>query len=141
MYEEIAASSEGGRRAGRRLVLGGLAAGLIAAAAVVSLGPTSVQAGTGSLLSDSSPIVPVAQSPAAFADAGTPAASVAGPVEPAVVDITTTFVSGGGSGTAAGTGIILTSMGEVLTNNHVVEGATSITVQVPSSGATYRASV
>jgi len=32
------------------------------------------------------------------------------------------------NGTAAGTGMVLTSSGEILTNNHVIDGATSITV-------------
>jgi len=52
-------------------------------------------------------------------------------VEPAVVAIDSQ--SGGASGSgdfveAAGTGMILTSDGEVLTNNHVVSGATTVTV-------------
>jgi S1-C subfamily serine protease len=42
---------------------------------------------------------------------------------------------------AAGTGMILTSNGEVLTNNHVVDGATKITVTVVSTGASYTATV
>jgi S1-C subfamily serine protease len=42
---------------------------------------------------------------------------------------------------AAGTGMILTSNGEILTNNHVVDGATSIKVTVESTGATYTATV
>src|SRR4051794_5068669 len=42
---------------------------------------------------------------------------------------------------AAGTGMVLTSDGEILTNNHVVEGATSITVTISSTGATYSATV
>ena len=42
---------------------------------------------------------------------------------------------------AAGTGLILTSNGEILTNNHVVEGSTSITVTIVSSGASYPATV
>lgn len=42
---------------------------------------------------------------------------------------------------SAGTGMILTSDGEVLTNNHVVNGATSVTVTVASTGKSYRASV
>jgi S1-C subfamily serine protease len=42
---------------------------------------------------------------------------------------------------AAGTGMILTSNGEILTNNHVVEGATKIKVTVVSTGKTYAASV
>ena len=43
--------------------------------------------------------------------------------------------------TAAGTGMILTSDGEVVTNHHVVAGATSIEVKVMSTGKTYTASV
>ena len=42
---------------------------------------------------------------------------------------------------SAGTGMILTSDGEILTNNHVVSGATSITVTVESTGKSYKASV
>ncbi|MFP3713149.1 S1C family serine protease [Puerhibacterium sp. TATVAM-FAB25] len=42
---------------------------------------------------------------------------------------------------AAGTGIVLTSDGLVLTNNHVVAGATEIQVEVPGTGATYPATV
>jgi S1-C subfamily serine protease len=37
--------------------------------------------------------------------------------------------------------MILTSAGEVLTNNHVVAGATSLTVTVVATGQTYQASV
>jgi S1-C subfamily serine protease len=44
-------------------------------------------------------------------------------------------------GMAAGTGMILTSNGEVVTNHHVVEGATTIKVKVMSTGQTYSASV
>src|SRR4051794_5899671 len=35
---------------------------------------------------------------------------------------------------AAGTGIVLSSSGEILTNNHVIHGATSIDVVVPGTG-------
>jgi S1-C subfamily serine protease len=44
-------------------------------------------------------------------------------------------------GTAAGTGMVLTSSGEVLTNNHVIAGATSIRVVVPGTGRSYAATV
>ncbi|VXB20200.1 S1C family serine protease [Aeromicrobium sp. 9AM] len=46
-----------------------------------------------------------------------------------------------GAGQAAGTGMILTSNGEILTNHHVIEGATALTVQVVSTGKTYQAAV
>lgn len=42
---------------------------------------------------------------------------------------------------SAGTGMILSSDGEILTNNHVINGATSITVTVASTGKSYRADV
>jgi S1-C subfamily serine protease len=43
--------------------------------------------------------------------------------------------------TSAGTGIVLTSDGTILTNNHVIVGATAIEVTVESTGATYSAQV
>jgi serine protease Do len=59
---------------------------------------------------------------------------VAGKVSPSVVSITTQVVQQGifgfgqQTGVAAGTGMILTSDGLILTNNHVIAGATSVTV-------------
>ena len=44
-------------------------------------------------------------------------------------------------GEVAGTGMVLTSSGEVLTNNHVIRGATSISVLVPQTGRRYSAVV
>jgi S1-C subfamily serine protease len=60
-------------------------------------------------------------------------------VDPAVVDVVSTLDYG--SAEAAGTGIVLASSGEVLTNNHVVEGATDIKVTDVGNGKTYTASV
>jgi S1-C subfamily serine protease len=60
-------------------------------------------------------------------------------VDDAVVDINVTFTYQQAEG--AGTGIVLTSTGEVLTNNHVIDGATSISVTDIGNGKTYRASV
>ncbi|WP_375504305.1 S1C family serine protease [uncultured Jatrophihabitans sp.] len=42
---------------------------------------------------------------------------------------------------SAGTGMILTSDGKILTNNHVIDGATSVTVTVESTGKSYQAEV
>lgn len=42
---------------------------------------------------------------------------------------------------AAGTGMVLTASGEILTNNHVIRGATKITVVVPGTSHAYTASV
>lgn len=67
------------------------------------------------------------------------AATVAAKVSPGLVDVNT--VLGYQNARAAGTGIVLSSDGEVLTNHHVVEGATSITVTDIGNGKTYTASV
>ncbi|WP_143340538.1 S1C family serine protease [Demequina sp. NBRC 110057] len=45
------------------------------------------------------------------------------------------------SAEAAGSGMVLTDDGLILTNNHVVEGATDITVTIGSTGETYTANV
>jgi len=65
--------------------------------------------------------------------------AVADKVSPGLVNINTTLGYQGGQ--AAGTGMVLTSDGEVLTNNHVVEGATSISVTDVGNGKTYTAKV
>ena len=44
-------------------------------------------------------------------------------------------------GQAAGTGMVLTSSGEILTNNHVIRGATDIKIVVPKTGQSYSAQV
>jgi S1-C subfamily serine protease len=59
-------------------------------------------------------------------------------VDAAIVDINTTL---GGGASAAGTGMVLTPTGEVLTNNHVIFGALAISVQLTSTGAGYSARV
>jgi S1-C subfamily serine protease len=71
------------------------------------------------------------------ATGGLDVAAIAAKVDPGIVDINTTL----SNGAAAGTGIVLTSSGEVLTNNHVIDGATSIKVQVSGAGPSYDATV
>jgi S1-C subfamily serine protease len=66
-------------------------------------------------------------------------AQVADRVDPALVDINTTL--GFQQAEAAGTGLVLTSDGEILTNNHVIEGSTSITATDIGNGQTYKAKV
>jgi S1-C subfamily serine protease len=56
-----------------------------------------------------------------------------------IVDVETSLGYAGDA--AAGTGMILTSSGEVLTNNHVIRGATQIRVRIPQTGRTYGARV
>ena len=64
---------------------------------------------------------------------------IASRVDPALVDVVST--DGYQGATSAGTGIVLSSTGEVLTNNHVVNGATSIKVTDIGNGKTYTATV
>jgi S1-C subfamily serine protease len=67
------------------------------------------------------------------------AGAVAAKVDPGLVDVNTTLSYQQVEG--AGTGIVLTSNGEVLTNNHVIEGATNISVRDIGNGQTYSATV
>jgi S1-C subfamily serine protease len=67
------------------------------------------------------------------------AAAVASKVDPGLVDINVSLNYQNAS--AAGTGQVLTSSGEVLTNNHVIDGATSISVVDIGNGRRYSASV
>src|SRR5580693_5399794 len=66
-------------------------------------------------------------------------AQIASRVDPAIVDVTSTL--GYQQATAKGTGIVLTSNGEILTNNHVINGATSVSVTDIGNGQTYKATV
>jgi S1-C subfamily serine protease len=66
-------------------------------------------------------------------------AQIASRVDPGIVDVTSTL--GYQDATAKGTGIVLTSNGEILTNNHVISGATSVTVTDVANGKTYKATV
>ncbi|WP_198042220.1 S1C family serine protease [Kitasatospora azatica] len=69
----------------------------------------------------------------------TGATDVSAKVDPTLVIINTTL---GYQGTgAAGTGIVLSSNGEILTNNHVIEGATSVSATDIGNGRTYTATV
>ena len=64
---------------------------------------------------------------------------IASRVDPGLVDVTSTL--GYQDATAKGTGIVLTSNGEILTNNHVINGATSVSVTDIGNGKTYKATV
>ena len=66
-------------------------------------------------------------------------AQIANRIDPGLVDVTSTL--GFQQATAKGTGIVLTSNGEILTNNHVINGATSVSVTDIGNGKTYKATV
>lgn len=66
-------------------------------------------------------------------------AALAGTVDPALVDINTQLSTPNAQ--AAGTGIVLDASGVVLTNNHVINGATSITATDIGNHQSYPATV
>lgn len=67
------------------------------------------------------------------------ASALAAKVDPGVVDINTKL--GLAHASAAGTGMVISSSGLVLTNNHVIDQSTSITATVVDTGRTYTATV
>jgi len=66
-------------------------------------------------------------------------AQVATQTDPGLVDVVSTL--GLQQAASAGTGLVLTPSGEILTNNHVIKGATSIRVTDIGNGRTYPAKV
>lgn len=66
-------------------------------------------------------------------------AAVAKAVSPGLVDVNTTI--GLQQAAAAGTGIVLTANGYILTNNHVIDGATAVSITDIGNGKTYTADI
>jgi S1-C subfamily serine protease len=69
------------------------------------------------------------------------AQAIAAKVDPALVDINTVVQTATSTGAASGTGMIITSSGEVLTNNHVVDQSISISVTIAGHAGSYKAHV
>ena len=67
------------------------------------------------------------------------ATALAAKVDPGLVDVTSDLKYS--DATAEGTGMVLTSNGLVLTNNHVIDEATSVSATLVVSGKTYTAQV
>ncbi|MFJ7194736.1 MULTISPECIES: S1C family serine protease [unclassified Streptomyces] len=110
-----------------------LAAVAIAAAIVGGGTATVIEQLTGNSSNSASSVIPgttVSQS-----SKGT-VAGVAKAVSPMIVEINATSTAG----ESTGSGVVITSDGEIVTNNHVISGASSIKVQL-SSGKTYTADV
>lgn len=82
--------------------------------------------------------VPPPSAPAAV-NGALDAQAVADKVQPGMVNISAPQAYG--RSLSEGTGIILTTGGLVLTNNHVIEGATAPTATLVTSGKTYKATI
>jgi S1-C subfamily serine protease len=71
--------------------------------------------------------------------------AIAAKVDPALVNINTTLAQGSGACPpfcrAAGTGMLISSTGEILTNNHVIADATNIKVVIGGTGPSHNAKV
>ena len=149
MYPLPGTPSEPPRRRGHGGLLAFLLVILVAAGAgagtVVALNHSSGSAGstgtgTGSRSGVSPGDVPNPGSNAAQAGSSTlNAPAVANKVEPGVVDVSAAVKYS--NLVSAGTGMVLSSDGLVLTNNHVIDGATSATVTLVSSGKSYPARI
>jgi putative serine protease PepD len=114
--------------------------GIVAAAVLVG---GAAGAGASALVGhdSSTPGVTVATAPPvreAGATSSSSVGTIAKKVSPAIVSITAD--DGNGSGDE-GTGMIITSSGEVLTNDHVVDGAQSLTVAMSGSSNQLSATV
>ncbi len=67
-------------------------------------------------------------------------AAIRAKIEPSVVDVVATLTYD--DETASGTGFVIDARtGLILTNNHVIRGATAVTVTVPATGRTYPARI
>ena len=66
---------------------------------------------------------------------GTLSAATVARLDSAIVDITADTASPGGQ--VAGTGMVITSNGEVLTNNHVIDDTVHIKAQIDGAGTVY----
>ena len=128
-----------------------LGAAVVALAAGLGLGrvdwknsPSSISASPASMSATSrfgsnSAGTSASSSSTATRSGSTDVSSIAHKVDPGLVDIDTLL--GFEREEAAGTGIVLTSSGEVLTNNHVINGATAISVRDIANGKAYSATV
>ena len=120
------------------VIAGAAGAGIGIAVGSNSSGPASNSSNAAPSTSKLSPIISGSSAPLSPSSSE---GAIAKALTPAVVDINTTIDSSSGTGQAAGSGMIVTASGEVLTNNHVVQGATSISVTISGRSAPVTATV
>ncbi len=119
--------------------VGGMAVGFTLSRAITSTRTAQTHTPTATPSPSSLPSeAPITAVPPSNSQTGTISVeAIMAKVDPAIVDITTAV----GTGSAAGTGMIITPSGQVLTNNHVVNGSTSINVTIEGRSRTYAAHV
>jgi S1-C subfamily serine protease len=135
-YGHGSGASSGGSSWGRGRRIAGLPLLVIALTAVLSaaIGGGVVAATRHTTTLTAGPVA-VSNAPVPAAQTTSDARSAIAKIKSSIVLINTT-VNGsfGRTGSGAGTGIIVTSAGEVVTNAHVVQDASSIRVTVPGHG-------
>ena len=105
------------------LAMAGILTGALVAGTAVLAGPAVAQAAT------------AGKAQGATSATTINVAAVAAATDPAIVDVNTAIDALEGGGTGAGTGMVVSSSGLVVTNNHVVQGADTVTVVVPGHGS------
>jgi putative serine protease PepD len=115
------------------VVIGGLAGGVLGAEAVISRLPAATAPSASSSTTSSSTTSTVAAQPLT-------AAAIYQKAAPGVVTITTELARRGRVGEGTGSGIVLDTAGNILTNEHVISGASQIQVTF-SDGKTVAATV
>lgn len=142
-------SGPGGRPPRRRhTVLAAVLAGMLLLTGGVGIGWVLNRTDT-TTTTTQAPLSPAPQTDSSDDSAGQPLdpEEIAEKVAPAVIDISTVLgTPGSDTGSeprarASGTGMLLTSSGQVLTNNHVIAGATSISVTIEGRSDTFSATV
>lgn len=157
----VTAPAAPARRRWRSVVAGGLAGGVLAAAVAVPLTwrvvaaaePTVSPAASGATTTTTEtwPLPGSGSRPDWSAAGGGPSGddeAAAGGTTATETDATDAQSTGvvlietvTAAGEAAGTGLVLDASGVVVTNYHVVEGATAVSVTVATTGGTYQAEV
>ncbi len=110
---------------------------VVAAAGGAGIGWSLARAINSNQTAQAQPESPIQAATPGTSSGNTNTSAIAAKVDPAIVDINTSI----GSSQAAGTGMIISSTGEILTNNHVVSSSSSITVTVQGRSQKYSAHV
>ena len=152
--KEIESGADEPSRAPRRLVLAGLGVAVVVIAAAIGGAVAGHELWASSRTASAPPAtsIPAPSVGGGFSgsagsgsfgsgsgSSSSSSSSVADAVSPGLVDVNSSFSYQGAGG--AGTGIVVSSDGEVLTNNHVIDGATKITATDIGNGKTYDATV
>jgi S1-C subfamily serine protease len=118
-----------------------LGGAIVAVAAVVAIATGLLGTGGANSATEPSAVVGAAEAKPAAAVSDEESSNVINQIYEADGDGVAFIESRQAEGVASGSGIVLDSEGHVLTNNHVVEGGSEISVKLESEGTAYPATV